>query len=56
MKFKAYTQAYFLIKNNSNFQYSLGKRGQAGALGATMIGLVLYAYWPTKVYGSETIY
>lgn len=28
MRFKTFTQAYFLIKNNSNYAHSLGDRAQ----------------------------
>lgn len=42
MRFKTFTQAYFLIKNNHNYAHSLGDRAQNVifwmCLGAVLVG------------------
>ena len=55
MKFKKFTQAYFLIQNNQAYERSLSKRGQAATLGIFLGGLFMWRFWPEKVYGTERI-
>lgn len=56
MKFKKFTQAYFLIKNNETYTKSLSKRGQAVTLGVFLGGLFLWRVWPEKIHATEKLY
>ena len=50
MKFKSFTQAYFLIKNNETYANSLGKRAMA-ATGASVLTAILFTnFWPSRIY------
>ena len=55
MKLKTFTQAYFLIKSNTSYQYSLIKRAKAVTNGVFLFGFVLYAWYPTRFYATESI-
>ena len=52
MRFKTFTQSYFLIKNNNNYQYSLIKRAAAVTNGVFIAGLALYFWWPERIYAT----
>lgn len=56
MKYKTFTQAYFLIKNNSSYGHSLGKRAQAGTLGGFILGMTLLRFWPTRIPAEDKVY
>lgn len=55
MKFKTFTQAYFLIKHNSSYGHSLGKRA------ATICGIWfsfwtgIYMFWPRRLYATDKV-
>jgi hypothetical protein len=55
MKFKTFTQAYFLIKYNSSYGHSLGKRA------ATIVGIWftyftgVYMFWPRRIYAVDNV-
>ncbi len=55
MKFKTFTQAYFLIQHNNSYGHSLGKRA------TTIVGIWftfftgLYTFWPRRVYATDNI-
>ncbi len=55
MKFKNYTQAYFLINYNKSYAYSLLKRVESGTGYAYFAALTMYAFWPTRCYATEKI-
>ncbi len=55
MKFKNYTQAYFLINYNNSYAYSLLKRVQCVTGYAYFTALTIYAFWPTRAYATEQI-
>ena len=42
MRFKTFTQSYFLIKNNPKFIKSLGDRGQNVVFWSCLVGLLIY--------------
>lgn len=55
MKFKTFTQAYFLIKYNGAYGHSLGKRA------TTIVGLWftlftgLYLFWPLRIHANDKV-
>lgn len=55
MKLKTFTQSYFLIKCNSNYQHSLIKRAKAATNALFVMGLGLYAWYPPRFYAPENI-
>ncbi len=55
MKFKAFTQAYFLIKYNESYSHSLLKRADAYVGIIFVGGLFLYSFWPMRIYATEKI-
>ena len=55
MKFKNFTQAYFLIKNNDTYAASLGKRAMASAAAGTILGLFFLQAWPSRIYANDRI-
>lgn len=55
MKYKNFTQAYFLIKNNDTYAYSLGKRAMAGAGGFVFLAIAFTHLWPSRFYARDQI-
>lgn len=55
MRFKTFTQSYFLIKSNSSYQTSLIKRAAAVTNGVVIAGLALYSWWPDRIYATEHV-
>lgn len=55
MKFKKYTQSYFLIKKNSTYGYSMGERAKAAVFNSTIAILGLYAAWNPKIPSNDEI-
>lgn len=55
MKFKNFTQAYFLIKNNDTFANSLGKRAMVATAGGVLGALLFMNFWPTRIYAHDKI-
>lgn len=55
MQFKKFTQAYFLIKNNPRYSYSLGERAKAFVFNGSIASLFLYAYWTPKYEANDDI-
>lgn len=55
MKFKTFTQAYFLIKNNSSYEHSLIKRAMANVNFIILVGLGIYIWYPLRVPAAETV-
>lgn len=55
MRFKNFTQAYFLIKNNACYAKSLGDRAQGAILGAVIGFLVFEGYIHTRLPARESI-
>lgn len=49
MRFKQFTQAYFLITNNPSYMYSFLKRVKAITLNLTLIGIVFASNLQLKV-------
>ena len=56
MRFKNYTQAYFLIKNNPSYAYSLGERAKAIVAGGTLFSLFMMTLWPSRIYAPDKIW
>ena len=56
MKYKNFTQAYFLIKNNDTYAYSLGKRAMAGAGGFVFLAIAFTHLWPSRFYARDQIW
>lgn len=55
MKFKKFTQAYFLIKNNPSYAHSLGDRAQGGVLAAVVAGIWLYSWYTPRIPANDQI-
>jgi hypothetical protein len=55
MRFKTFTQAYFLIKNNASYEHSLIKRAMASVNGIVIVGLCLYQWYPVRLPATESI-
>jgi len=55
MRFKTFTQSYFLIKCNSNYTNSLIKRAAAITNTVVVLGLAAYAWYPQRFYATERI-
>jgi hypothetical protein len=55
MRFKTFTQSYFLIRCNSSYEHSLIKRAAAVTNGVFFAGLFLYAWYPQRFYATERI-
>ena len=55
MKFKNFTQAYFLIKNNPSYSVSLSDRGQASALGGVLALMMMAAFMQSRIPAKDVI-
>jgi len=55
MRFKTFTQAYFLIKNNGSYEHSLVKRAMANVNGFVLLGLCIYGWYPVRLPATESI-
>ena len=55
MRFKNFTQAYFLIKNNDTYASSLGKRAMAATAGGICFSILFVNYWPQRIYAVDKI-
>lgn len=55
MRFKNFTQAYFLIKCNSSYEHSLIKRAKAVVNTVVIAGIALYAWYPTRLYAVDKV-
>lgn len=56
MKFKTFTQAYLLIKNNSKYTYSLGERAKAVVFNGSIFTLGLYGFWTPRIKANDQIW
>jgi hypothetical protein len=55
MRLKNFTQAYFLIKCNNSYSYSLIKRAAAVTNFLVLVGVAGYFWYPSRIYSSEKI-
>ena len=55
MKFKTFTQAYFLIKNNPAYAKSLGDRAQGGVLAVVIAALAFEGFVHTRIPARDAI-
>jgi len=55
MRFKTFTQAYFLIRCNDSYSHSLIKRAQAITNSLIVVAIGAYAWWPTRFPASDNI-
>ena len=55
MKFKKFTQAYFLIKNNPSYAKSLGDRAQGAIFGAVIAFLAVDGIMQTRIPARDSI-
>lgn len=55
MRLKTFTQSYLLIQCNSSFVHSLVKRGAAVTNTVVILGIALYAWYPSRHYATERI-
>lgn len=55
MKFKNFTQAYFLIKNNGNYTYSLGERAKTITFNGSIAAIIIWGAYRPKSKAPERI-
>lgn len=55
MRFKPFTQAYFLIKNNPSYAKSLGDRGQNVTFWACLAAIVVFHSVNPRIPASDKI-
>ena len=55
MKFKNFTQAYFLIKNNPTYANSLAMRGQAAIFGVVTSSLFFAGTYTSRIPADDKV-
>jgi len=55
LRFKTFTQSYFLIKNNKNYGKSLGDRGQAAVMFGCLMAVFVTAHTKLKLPANDRI-
>ena len=55
MKFKNFTQAYFLIKNNPTYAHSLAARAQSAVFGGVIGFLLFNGFMTTRIPARDSI-
>ena len=52
---KLYTQAYFLIHNNSSYMYSFGRRASAVSVAMVLAGFLVYQNWAHRLPAAKPL-